>query len=136
MASLRAIREGLRAQLQAALPHVQVSAYALASPTPPCVYVVPTQVIYHEAMGPIAQAVQQVTLSVRALVQVGLGEAAQVRLDELVDAGAIPAAIESDPTLGGVVDTAVVTRLTRYDPIVLPDAQEAYLAEWEVVVSP
>lgn len=136
MASLRAVRQGLRDRLQAALPHVQVSAYLLPSPTPPCVYIVPTQVVYHEAMGPIAQAVHQVTLAVRALVQVGLGEAAQIRLDELVDAEAIPAAIESDPTLGGVVHTATVTRLVRYDPIVLPDAQEAYLAEWEVVVYP
>lgn len=120
MATLAQIREGLRANLAANLDlgansSVQVSAYALANPTGPYVQVFgPEEVVFHRAM---ANGHADWTLRIQVGVPLSLDRGAQELLDRMLESSggaSIRAAIESDTTLGGVVNQAIVTRVSGY----------------------
>lgn len=129
---MREIREGLAANLDT-IPDLQVSAYQLSSPTLPCAYVMPSTVAYL-AMGPIATRLSEMTFAVRVLVAAGTDQGGQIALDDLVSSGVVPAAIEADKTLGGVVQGLRVDGMTAYDAVVIGDSQEGFRAEWSVTV--
>jgi hypothetical protein len=76
----------------------------------------------------------EVVFTVTVLVVAGVEEAAQVNLDEIVDAGAVPAALEADQTLGGVASSVYVSGLSGYDPVVYGEGQAGWRAQYEVQV--
>lgn len=120
MATLAQIREGLRANLAANLDlgansAVQVSAYALSNPTGPYVQVFgPEEITFHRAMG---NGHADWTMTVQVGVPLTLDRGAQELLDRMLESSggaSIRAAIESDTTLGGVVQQAIVTGVSGY----------------------
>lgn len=132
MATLGQLRAGLVARLRTVEGLGQVSEYMLASPTPPCAYLVPGAT-ERLAMGRHGVAPLQVMFVVNVLVQAGLEEGSQQKLDELVDSGAIPAALEADQTLGGVASSVYVAGLSDYDPVAIGD-NAGWRARYEVLI--
>jgi hypothetical protein len=131
VADLADIRAGLAANLEA-LPGVQVSAYALSNPTPPCVEIVPSEIQYDRAL---QRGHDEIVVTVRVFVGLASDIGAQKRLDEhLAASGAssVKAAIEADATLAGAVDDARVRSATGYR---VYGADGRLLgAEWEVEI--
>lgn len=132
MASLTAIREALAANLDT-IPHVQVSAYLLSRPNPPCLVVQPASTTYDLAG---QRGMDSWRLTVRAYVGAVSDRGAQKRLDRLL-AGSGPEsvkqAIESDAQLGGAAMDLHVKRLDAYRLYDL-GGQPLLGAEWEVEV--
>src|SRR3989304_8197476 len=115
MATVAEIREGLRANL-ATITGCQVSAYMLSQPTTPCLYVVPGDIEFDQAM---QRGMDRWTFRVVALAGLASDIGAQKKLDEfLAPSGAtsVKAAGEADRTLGGVVDALRVTAPTGSRP--------------------
>jgi hypothetical protein len=113
MATITQIRLGLKTNLDK-LTGWQVSAYALANPTPPAIQILPGEVIYDQAMH---RGLDQVTMLVQAFVQLAADIASQTRLDQLLDPtgpNSLKTTVEADPTLGGTVDDTSVTDATGY----------------------
>jgi hypothetical protein len=135
VATITAIRRGIAANLTQLGTNlgIQVSAYALANPTPPTIQVLPGEVVYDRAMH---RGLDDLTFLVQALVQYGSDIGSQKRLDELLDPTgpkSLKTAVESDSTLGGIVSDVSVTNATGYRV-----AQGAngpiLLCEWSVQV--
>lgn len=127
------IREGLAANL-ASISGVQVSAYMLASPTPPAIHVVPSRIAYDKAM---ARGTDEVTMTVQAYVALGLDRSAQSALDELLapsGSRSVKTAIEADRTLGGVVQHVWVSEMSGYNVVSVPERGQMLSADWTVVV--
>ncbi|MDP8930466.1 MAG: hypothetical protein M3O70_18335 [Actinomycetota bacterium] len=125
MADLAAIREGLRARLDT-VPDLQASAYLLAKPTPPTAMVGgPDTIGFLEEFGGTP------TWTLPIILYTGLAHdvAAQKRLDTyLAPFGptSVRAAVEADPTLGGIVDSLAVTGMTGYRTYIM-EANVLYL---------
>jgi hypothetical protein len=130
---MRELREGLATRLRTVDGLGQVSEYQLSSPSPPCAYLTPVRTS-RIAMGHHGVAPVEVVFTVTVLVVAGVEEAAQVNLDEIVDAGAVPAALEADQTLGGVASSVYVSGLSGYDPVVYGEGQAGWRAQYEVQV--
>lgn len=133
MATLAQIREGLRANL-ASISDVQVSAYLLSQPTPPCIEIAPASVEYDLAM---QRGADRWTIVVRAATGLTTDRGAQVNLDELLaptGARSVKTAIEADSTLGGVVDDLRVTTMRAYRAIPRESGGPLLGAEWDVTV--
>lgn len=111
----------IRAALVTALNSVygetwQVSPYFLANPTTPAMDVTPAGIVYDTAM---ARGMDDVTYTVRAIVALGLDEAAQQNLDSLLDLDpsaslSMKNTLEADRTLGGIVQDLHVTEASEY----------------------
>lgn len=132
MADLAAIRAGLAARL-ATIEGLQQSAYVLAQPTPPAVEVMPGPIDYDLAMG---RGLDRRNFTVRAFVGLTGDIGAQKLLDKLLAKDgpqSIKAAIESDPTLGGVVDDLHVRRNTGYR-VFVKGSDQVLGSEWEIEV--
>lgn len=136
---MKQIRAGIAANLDA-IPNVQASAYMLANPLPPSVWVVPDETDYDEAM---QRGLDCVKITVQAFAGLVADQGAQALLDEMLDpAGAtsVKAAIEADRTLGGVVDDLRVVRHTGYQVFQRPNlgsgtsTGQLVGAEWSVDV--
>ena len=127
------IRQGLVDNLSA-ISGVQWSPYLLASPTPPSGHVIPSEIAYDRAMH---RGMDEVTMTVQAFVALGLDQAAQMKLDELLapsGATSVKAAIEADRTLGGKVQDAWVSAVTGYTLVTIPDRGQMLSADWSVTV--
>ena len=126
------IRSGIATNL-ATVTDVQVLAYVLSNPTPPAFAVFPAACDYNQAM---ARGLDRWTFTVQAIVSAASDQDGQKQLDTyLAPTGStsVRAAIESDRTLGGVVDNLVVTRVSGYQ--LYADERGANLgAEWSVEV--
>src|SRR6266540_6294617 len=114
MATLTQIRKGIAAQLNT-IPGLQASARILSNPTLPVAYVVPGEINYHQTMGSTGHSDWNLLIE----VQVGTVSdmAAQDTLDAFIaESGekSIKAAIEADPTLGGLVDDLIVQGTSDY----------------------
>lgn len=110
--SVRSLRDGLRENLKA-IDGIQVSRYFLVQPTPPGIHILPPAVEYH---GAFHGGLTTYTFTVQAFVQLTESVASQVFLDELLDETgprSVPAALEADPTLGGVAQDVVVREAAR-----------------------
>jgi hypothetical protein len=137
MVSFTEIREALAAQLAQQLTGIQVSAYLLASPTPPTIHLYPGgpagQIAYDLTL---ARGVDQWALTVQAFVGPTSDIGAQKKLDQyLAPSGpqSIKQAVESDPTLGGLVHQVHVPSCAGYRQYILETA--TYIgAEWYVQV--
>jgi hypothetical protein len=139
VATTRQIRAGLATNL-ATIPNVQASAYMIANPTPPTVWVRPDKTSYHEAM---QNGLACKYFTVTAFVGVIADQGSQMLLDKMLDetgATSVKAAIESDKTLGGLVQDLIVTDHNGYqvfaDPQVGRSMGQGQLlaADWTVEV--
>jgi hypothetical protein len=133
MATMAQIREGLAANLEA-ISGIQVSAYMLASPTPPALHVIPSEIAYDRAG---SRGLDLVQMTVQAFVALGSDIGAQVALDELLapsGARSVKAALEASPTLGGAVQDVWVSAMSGYNVVTIPDRGQMLSADWTVQV--
>ena len=128
---LAAIRAGLVANLKTdanIAADFQVSAYLLGDPTPPAIWVFPDEIDYDLTMH---QGGDEWRMIVQAFVGGVADQGAQVVLDQLIAATgsfSVKHAVESDKTLGGIVDDLRVTRCTGYQVYDSPAHLKAYVA--------
>lgn len=95
------LREGLATNLRA-LKGVQVSAYRIPRPTPPCVHVFRAETEFDTAG---SRGEDRWEFIVQVLVSKNLGKPAQMRLDRMLNPSgdeSVKVAIEADRSLGGV----------------------------------
>lgn len=130
---LKELREGVAAAMSG-IPDVQVSARWLTNPTPPAVHVFPGEIDWHAAMG---NGHHNWTLTVEAFAALVTDEGAQEVLDRMVaDDGdySVKAAIESDSTLGGLVEDVTVTRTYDYGLRLKADGTLVLGCKWDVEI--
>lgn len=102
---MEAVARQLEARLQPELDAVQVVPRFSFNPTPPCIDVYPADPALFQA----GMASYEMTLLIRARVGYVDSQAAQELLLDFLDPHSdlsIRAALEDDPTFGGVVDTS------------------------------
>jgi hypothetical protein len=140
MATTAQIRQALAANL-AAIDSSQTSPYILANTTPPTLMVMPGPpgggdfTEYHKAMGVPGFATK--TFTVRCEVALNLDIGAQKKLDEYLDEDgdqSVFRAIESDKTLGDLVQDVVCMRSVAGLVDDRAGTSQKLAAEWEVVV--
>jgi hypothetical protein len=137
VSSLAAIRAGLATNLRAVQGVEQVSAYVLANPTPPTIWVRPSTdvgVEYGQAMG---GAVQNWYMTIFGFVGAVSDIGAQKLLDALIDVGtpsSVVDAIEADKTLGGACADLDVRECRAYQEYARSDGSTVLGAEWDVWV--
>lgn len=130
------IRTGLAANL-ASLKALgfQVSPYLLANPTPPSIQVMPGEVTYDRAMH---RGLDYVEIVVQAYVALSTDLGGQQKLDQLIaptGAYSIKTLIESDRTLGDVVDDLHVTKCSGYQTALSIEGRGPFLlCEWTLNV--
>lgn len=135
MTTFAAIREGLAANLRHlndTKNWIQVSAYVLASPTPPMIQVMPSEIHYDLVL---ARGGDEVVFTIQAFVVENFDQAAQMNLDQLLaDSGplSVKAIIEADRTLGGIIDDLIVTNSTGYQIYSLAGRGPILGADWSV----
>jgi len=133
MAELADIRQALADAL--ALPGFQVSGYMLSNPTPPAIHVFPDEITYDAAM---ARGLDTWQLKIQAYVGFTTDIGAQKRLDALLaktGTSSIKTLVESDRTLGNVVQDARVVDCTGYRLYgATGDGRVVLGAEWTVTV--
>jgi hypothetical protein len=145
VSSLAAIRAGLVTNLntlKTTYQDMQISPYVLSSPTPPMIWIKPTQgnvTEYHQTFQTIANPDAQFTwyITVQAF-SAGVDQAAQIFLDEVLDtrgSHSVKAAIEADKTLAGAAEDLIVRRCSSYQEYQRVDGTLALGAEWIVEVS-
>lgn len=131
--TLAQIRSGLATNLATVTGSPQVLTYVLSNPTPPAFVIVPASTEYDQAM---ARGLDKWTFRVVAIVSAASDQDGQKTIDAyLAPSGStsIKAALESDRTLGGVVQNLRVTQVSGY--ILQEEAGIPNLtAEWTVEV--
>lgn len=114
--SLQDIREGLAANLST-IRGLRTSFFVPDNPSPPIVLITPQRVEYDSSFN---RGVDEYTFEVRLLAARSSDRGGQRILDSYCaksGATSIKAAIESDKTLGGVVDSVRVTDWSDYGSI-------------------
>lgn len=143
VATTKQIREALKAALVAGLGEdtLQISAYVLSDPNMPTVWVRPRPNMpftYHQTFG--VPGANLGLVKKIFLVEVYCGGvadiSAQQKLDEFVDDGSIPLALEKDLTLGGVVQNLTVTMCNAYVEFRRADGNLGIGANWELDIYP
>lgn len=133
MADVKLIRERLAANLST-ITGIQVSAYALSSPVPPGLQIVPGPVDFDATM---RRGADWREFIVQAYVDFSQDVGSQIALDELMAPSgprSIKAATESDRTLGGLVDDLQVTRAGGYRLVDRPGGAQMVFVEFTVRV--
>ena len=134
MADISTIREGIARNLER-IRDIQVSAYMLASPTPPCIHIFPASIEYDRSM---QRGLDIVNFTVEALVAFGLDQGGQIRLDRLLaptGMQSVKESIETDRTLGQMVQDLQVERMSSYRVVSIPNQNDQALsATWLVSV--
>jgi hypothetical protein len=128
-----AIREALAATLSTVIG-IQVSPWMLGNPLPPTAHIFPGPVDYHQAM---QNGHSNWELTVQVLVPNVSDIGSQQQMDGFLatdGALSVKAALESERTLGGAVDTLQVVSTTGYKVFDLPSGSEALGADWTVRV--
>ncbi len=127
------IREAM-AEALAAIPDVQVSAWMLANPTPPTIFVFPDEIEYDSSF---ARGHDDWTMTVMAMVGLVSDKGAQQRLDEMLapsGPSSVKAALEQQPPLGGAVQDIRVETCSGYRVYAQAGAQPVVGAEWRVKI--
>lgn len=133
---LASIRAGLLANLDS-IPDAKASAYEKAAPSAPTIEVLARYEIEYD----VSNDADAITMFVRVLVRdSGDGEATQRQLDKYAARSgvySVKAAIESDRTLGGVVDDARVTGVSEVQPYSVATVPNANVfgATWTVEIT-
>ncbi len=132
-ATLAEIRAGLATNLAGIGNDLQVSAYMLDNPSPPTIQVMGLEEIeYDQAM---ARGLDEITIIVQAFAGTPVDRAAQTLLDTWqtgFGGTSVKAAIESDRTLGGIVEDLQVVRSSGDRIYNLPDRSESRGCEFFV----
>jgi hypothetical protein len=126
------VRAGLVANL--APLGIQSTGYVLAAPTAPTIEIFPGEVDYDQSL---ARGLDFVDVIVRVTVSISLDVAAQVKLDEYLapsGSSSVKALIESDETLGGVVQDVHVQSASGYVVTQTNDGGAALYCNWTVRV--
>ena len=128
------IREGLARNLES-IRDIQVSAYLLASPTPPAIHIFPATIEYDRSM---QRGLDVLTFTVEAFVAFGLDQGGQMRMDRLLSPSgfeSVKEALEADRTLGNTVQDLWVSRMSSYRAVLLPEhSDQTLIATWLVLV--
>lgn len=133
MTTIGGMRQALAANL-ATISGLRVSYYIPDNPNPPQAVIVPPTIKYDQTFGRGLDEYnfQVIVLATRADERTG---------QDLIDsycaptgAGSVKTAIESDPTLGGLVADLRVTDMTGVSPTTLADGQVYLSATWAVQV--
>lgn len=138
-ATLTQIREGIATNLSA-IPDVQVSAYMLASPTPPAIHVFPGTAAAGEAITydlAFHRGLDEYHLTIQAFVGAVGDIGAQKLLDGFIaptGTVSVKAAAESDRTLAGLVGSVHVTSCTGYRTYIAEGRPPVLGCEWAVEV--
>ena len=137
-ADLATIRAGLAtnlATLSTAPDQVQISAYLLGNPTPPCLQVMgPDEITWDLAMH---RGLDEWTLIVQGFVGAATDIGSQQNLDLWIaptGTQSVKTALESDATLGGTVQSLTVPNCTGYKIYQLDSTSSVLGAEWTVRV--
>jgi hypothetical protein len=134
MADLAAIRTGLAANLST-IPDIQVSAYVLSNPTPPCAVVFAGPTDFDTSFG---RGLDNLVFMVRVLVAAVSDISAVVNLDPYMagsGARSVKAAIETDKTLGGACSDLRVVGTEGEQVYTLEGRPPALGAEFRVEVT-
>ena len=126
MVSYAAIRAALAVRLRTLDTFIAVYATVPGRVVAPCAVVVPGRPIagYHESMNGTGGQLIRFNFDVLAIVQPMAETGNQETLDALIaGAESVPAALEADPTLGGVSAAVVVTSATDYGMIQFADTE-------------
>lgn len=126
------IREGLATNLQTVAESRQVSAYRMASPTPPSLIVVGFDEITPTTFG---RTGFEIPMLIQGLAGKATEKGAQIRLDKwLSPLGTLDvwSAIESDQTLGGKVSAVTVLKCDGSQFIQLENGTEVLGSTWHV----
>ena len=128
MADLRALREGLAANLST-IEDVQVLAYGKSNPTPPTIMILlDDPVVEFDHSG--ARGSDRYRFVVHALVAFSSDKGAQHKLDAFLSGNggrSVKAAAESDPTLGGAAEDLRVEQGHSYE-VAVAEGRGAVLA--------
>lgn len=117
MATIPAIRQALATQIHAQIPSLRSAPVVPGQVSPPVAVVRPSRSVvieYEQSFGPGAM---NVYFDVVLLAAAGSDRASQNLLDSfLATSGStsVYAAVQADPTLGGIVSYAAVTRAQGY----------------------
>jgi len=133
MSEISDIREALGRSLLV-IPGMQISAYQLANATPPCAQISRGPVEYDQAM---QGGVHRPTFTVTAYVALVSDQGAQRLLDRYLAADgdlSIKQALESDRTLGGLVQDLHVTGATGEQPYARDQGGPVLGSDWTVEV--
>lgn len=133
MADITEIRVALAGSLEP-IEQLQESPFLLSNPTPPCAEIVPAPIEYDKAF---ARGTDLIKLIVRVMVGINTDVGAQKLLDTfLASSGpkSIKAALETDESLGGLVDNVNVTACTGYRIFKREGGASLLGAEWTVEV--
>ncbi len=131
--ALADIRAALARSLRV-IPGLQTSPYLLANPTPPCAQVTRGPVQYDQAM---QGGVHRPNFTVTAYVALTSDQGAQALLDRYLAADgdlSIKQALESDTTLGGLVQALHVTGATGETPYARDQGGQVLGSDWTVEV--
>jgi hypothetical protein len=131
LAELGTIREALAATLSTVIG-IQVSPWMLGNPTPPTAHIFPGAVDYHQAM---QNGHSDWELTVQVLVPRVNDVGSQRQMDAFLatdGALSVKAALELEPTLGGIVEHLTVTSTTGYQVFNLDAGSQALGADWTV----
>ncbi len=124
----------IRKALAATLNGLSINAYSYApdAPNSPAAFIYPEPGPYH----PTFSGGDDQVFVVRFLVQSTNSQAGQDQLDELITddgPGSAVAAMEGDPTLGGLATSVVALEMRNYGVVALSDQAVRYLSA-EVLV--
>ena len=126
------VLEGIAAAVEA-VPGVQVKPYLLDNPSPPTVMLTVDEFRYHGAFGLGNPELDVIVTAVVSRVVEGESFASLYRHLDAAGDDSLRAALESDPTFGGVAQTSVVTSGGRVTPVDFGGV--LYLAcEWDLRV--
>lgn len=136
MAELEDIRAGIAALLNTRFPDAQCNGYLLSNPTPPAFEIELGEdgISWDQAMG---RGLDQYVFTVRGFVAQNTDIGAQKLLDKWAKSSgtdSVKAALESDRTLGGTVQTSRVIETTPFRQFSPRDGSVVYLgAEWSLL---
>lgn len=129
------IREAIARNLRGNIRGLQAQPYVMSQPTPPSADVRRGPVEYDQAF---QQGVTHWTMLVRVFVAGAQDKGAQANLDSYLSPEgdrSIKQAIESDPTLGGLVSDLQVTEATGEQTYTIEGRADPFLgSEWTVEV--
>lgn len=120
-----------------AIPDVQVSAYVLASPTPPAIQIFPPGVMYDYSMGSTNEGLSEWTFMVQAFVALTTDIGSQKLLDRLCapsGGASVKSILEADKTLQATVSTLHVIEQTPGRVVQPIQGSPLLTVEWRVVV--
>jgi hypothetical protein len=133
-ATLTGLRQALAANLARLGDDIQVSAYMLASPTPPTIHLYPSEVTYDLAA---RRGLDMWFFTVQAFVGATSDIGAQKRLDGYIDpkgSQSVKQAIESDSYLAGQAGDVTALSCSGYRIYTREGGPPVLGAEWRIQV--